>query len=109
MAQVLMEASRARGLGARLAAFARVRPRDLVPEAPAIAEPSTGLTMGQSAEKMAKENGITREEQDRIAYASHRAAAAATADGRLLAEMCAVLLPPRYEAAVPADNLVRPD
>jgi len=49
-----------------------VRPRDLQPEAPAIAEPSTGLTMGQSAEKMAKENGITREEQDSIAYASHR-------------------------------------
>ena len=37
------------------------------PETPAIAEPSTGLTMGQSAEKMAKENGITREEQDQIA------------------------------------------
>ena len=52
---------------ARLQAFSRVRPRDLVPDAPAIAEPSTGLSMGQSAEKMARENGITREEQDRIA------------------------------------------
>jgi acetyl-CoA acyltransferase len=109
MARALMEASRARGMGGRLRALARVRPRDLVPETPAIAEPSTGLTMGQSAEKMAKENGISREEQDRIAYASHRAAAAATDDGRLAAETCAVLLPPRYETAVSADNLVRPD
>ena len=46
---------------------ARIRPRDLVPVTPAIAEPSTGETMGQSAEKMAKENGITREEQDELA------------------------------------------
>src|SRR6185503_11556837 len=76
-----MEASRARGFGERLAAFAKVRPKDLTPEVPAIAEPSTGLTMGQSAEKMAKENHISREEQDQIAYDSHRHAAAATDGG----------------------------
>ncbi len=109
MAQVLMEASRARSLGGRLKAFSRVRLRDLVPETPAIAEPSTGLTMGQSAEKMAKENGITREEQDRIAFLSHKNAAAATEDGRLPAETCTVLVPPRYEVAVSADNLLRRD
>ncbi len=99
MAQVLMEASKARGLGGRLKAFSKVRLRDLVPETPAIAEPSTGLTMGQSAEKMAKENGITREEQDRIAFLSHKNAAAAIEDGRLPAETCTVLVPPRYEVA----------
>jgi acetyl-CoA acyltransferase len=109
MAQVLMEASRARSLGGRLKAFSKVRLRDLVPETPAIAEPSTGLTMGQSAEKMAKENGITREEQDRIAFLSHKNGAAATEDGRLPAEMCTVLVPPRYEVAVSADNLLRKD
>ena len=109
MARVLMEASRARSLGARLRAFARVRPRDLVPDAPAIAEPSTGLTMGQSAEKMAKENGISRAEQDRIAFLSHRNGWAATEDGRLKAETCTVILPPRYETAVSADNLLRKD
>jgi acetyl-CoA acyltransferase len=109
MARALVESSRARGMGGRVRAFARVRPRDLVPDTPAIAEPSTGLTMGQSAEKMAKENGITREEQDAIAYASHRDAAAATDDGRLPAEMCAVLVPPRYDDAVTGDNLLRRD
>jgi acetyl-CoA acyltransferase len=109
MARILVDAQRARSLGARLATFARVRPRDLVPDAPAIAEPSTGLTMGQSAEKMAKENGITREEQDRIALASHRKAWAATQDGRLPAETCAVHVPPSYETTVSADNLVRKD
>jgi acetyl-CoA acyltransferase len=109
MARSLVEASRARSLSARLSAFAGLRPRDLVPETPAIAEPSTGLTMGQSAEKMAKENGITREEQDRIALVSHQRAAAAIADGRLRAETCAVPVPPRYETTATADNLVRRD
>ena len=89
MARALVDAQKARSLGARLAIFARLRPRDLVPQAPAIAEPSTGLTMGQSAEKMAKENGISREEQDRIALASHRNAARAADEGRLAPEMCA--------------------
>ena len=109
MAHALVDAQKARTLGARLAIFARLRPRDLVPQSPAIAEPSTGLTMGQSAEKMAKENGITREEQDRIALASHRNAARARDERRLAPEMCTVHVPPSYATAVTADNLVRSD
>lgn len=85
--RLLVEASKARSLGQRLGIIAKVRPRDLVPVTPAIAEPSTGESMGQSAEKMAKENGITREEQDRFALQSHQRAAAGTADGRLTAEI----------------------
>jgi acetyl-CoA acyltransferase len=109
MARMLVEASRAKGLGARLKAFASMKLRDLVPQTPAISEPSTGLTMGQSAEKMAKENGISREEQDEIAFLSHKNAAAAIDDGRLTKEMCRVPIPPKYEADVTADNLVRRD
>jgi acetyl-CoA acyltransferase len=109
MAQILVEAQRGKTLGARLSALVKIRPRDLIPDAPAIAEPSTGLTMGQSAEKMAKENGITREEQDKIALASHQRGWAATSDGRLPAEMCAVHVPPGYETAITADNLLRKD
>ena len=109
MTKILMQASRARSLGERLAAFAKVRPADLTPEVPAIAEPSTGLTMGQSAEKMAKENHISREEQDQIAYLSHKNAAAATEAGRFASEICPVLVPPKYEPAVTEDNLIRRD
>jgi acetyl-CoA acyltransferase len=109
MARALVAASKARSLGARLSAFAGIRPRDLLPDTPAIAEPSTGLSMGQSAEKMAKENGISREEQDQIAYLSHKNAAAATDDGRLPAEMCPVFLAPQYKTAVTTDNLLRRD
>lgn len=109
MAQALIRASKARGLGDRLSSFARLRPRDFVPQTPAIEEPSTGLTMGQSAEKMAKENGISRAEQDAIALASHVNSAAATDDGRLREEMCRVIVPPRCEAIVEEDNLIRRD
>ena len=68
--------ARRRRSGSGSGIFAQVRPRDLVPVTPAIAEPSTGESMGQSAEKMAKENGITREAQDRLALLSHQRAAA---------------------------------
>lgn len=109
MARALFEASRAKSVAGRVKAFAGLRPRDLVPDTPAIAEPSTGLTMGQSAEKMAQENGITRAEQDEIAYLSHHNAAAAGDDGRLPAEMCRVFVPPRYTTVVESDNLIRRD
>ncbi|HET7293945.1 MAG TPA: acetyl-CoA C-acyltransferase [Vicinamibacteria bacterium] len=106
MRRALLEASRAKSLAGRLRPFLGLRPRDLAPDAPAIAEPSTGLTMGQSAEKMAKENGVTREEQDEIAWRSHVRAAAAANDGRIPAELARVFVPPKYEA-VESDNLVR--
>src|SRR5207253_2541510 len=76
LADILVEANKAKSLGARLRTISRIRPRDLVPVSPAIAEPSTGETMGQSAEKMAKENHISRAAQDRWALRSHSAARA---------------------------------
>ena len=81
-------------------ALSRIRPRDLVPITPAIAEPSTGETMGQSAEKMAKINHIPREEQDQFALRSHRLAAAGTKDGRLTAEIAPVYVPPKFDAVL---------
>ena len=107
--RILMEASKARSVGQRLGAFSRVRPKDLVPVSPAIAEPSTGESMGQSAEKMAKENGITREAQDRIALMSHQRAAAATVDGRLTAEIVPWLGGKDLDEVTTSDNGIRPD
>ncbi len=108
-AELLVEASKAKSLGGRLKTLAKTRPRDLIPVTPAIAEPSTGLTMGQSAEKMAKENGITREAQDRFALRSHQRAAAGTADGRLTAEIVPLFVPPGYDTVVTSDNGIRAD
>lgn len=109
MSDVLIAASKARSLGERVATLARLRPRDLVPITPAIAEPSTGETMGQSADKMAKLNGISREAQDRFALRSHQRAAAGFDDGRLAAEIVPVPEPPDYATLLASDNLVRRD
>jgi len=107
--RVLVEASKAKSLGGRLASVGQVRPRDLIPVTPAIAEPSTGESMGQSAEKMAKENGISREEQDRIAYMSHQRASAATADGRLTAEIAPWFSGKEMDQIAREDNGIRAD
>ncbi len=109
LARTLVAASCAKSLGARLRAFTRLRPRDLVPVAPAIAEYSTGETMGEAAERMAKENGISREDQDLWALGSHRKAHAGTEDGRLTAEIAPVYVPPRYRVTVDRDNGIRSD
>jgi acetyl-CoA acyltransferase len=108
-ADALVLASKARTFPARLKALSRIRPKDLIPVTPAIAEPSTGETMGQSAEKMAKLNAIAREEQDHFALRSHRLAAAGTADGRLTAEIMPVYVPPRFESVLTSDNGIRED
>ena len=108
-ADALVLASKAKSLPARLKALAQIRPKDLIPVTPAIAEPSTGETMGQSAEKMAKLNAISREEQDHFALRSHRLAAAGTADGRLTAEIMPVYVPPRFESVLTSDNGIRED
>ena len=107
--KLLVEASKAKTLTGRLSVFSRVRPRDLVPVSPAIAEPSTGETMGQSAEKMAKENGIPREAQDELALRSHLRAAAGTADGRLTAEIVPWLGGRNLDEPVTTDNGIRAD
>jgi acetyl-CoA acyltransferase len=102
----LVAMSRARGVGARLRLVAQLRPRDFVPVAPAIGEPSTGLTMGQSAEKMARVNAIAREAQVAWALGSHQRAHAGHADGRLAAEIAPF---PLGDAMIAVDNGVRAD
>jgi acetyl-CoA acyltransferase len=105
----LVAAAKGKTLGQRLAPFRSLRPRDLIPVQPAIAERSTGETMGASAERMAKENGISREDQDAWALRSHELAAAGTADGRLTDEMAPVYVPPDFETVVTSDNGIRTD
>jgi len=108
-ADALVSASKQKSLGGKLGSFSKIRPKDLAPDAPAIAESSTGLTMGESAEKMAKANGITREEQDRFALQSHHRAAEATANGRFKDEVMQVVVPPSFDNIVDQDNLIRGD
>jgi acetyl-CoA C-acetyltransferase len=73
--------ARGRSFGEKLSTIGSVRLRDLKPTHPGIAEPRTGLSMGQHCEEMAKEWRVTRREQDELALASHRNAAAAWQSG----------------------------
>lgn len=82
--------ARARGFRQTLGLVAALRPGDFKPTPPGVAEPSTGLSMGEHCELMVKEWAVGREEQDRIAYRSHRLAMQATEDGRLSAEIRAL-------------------
>ncbi|RXM22253.1 acetyl-CoA C-acyltransferase, partial [Citrobacter sp. AAK_AS5] len=81
---------RRKGRLGRLAAAARVRPRHLRP-VPALAlglrDPVTGLSMGESADRLARDFGVSREEQDRYAVTSHQRAAAAIAAGKFKDEI----------------------
>lgn len=109
LARILVASAKARSLRKRVGVLSRIRPRDLFPVHPQIAEPSTGETMGAAAERMAKENGIAREAQDAWALRSHRLAAAGTEDGRLAAEMAPVFLPPSYRKVIDRDAGIRRD
>ncbi|GHG62478.1 acetyl-CoA C-acyltransferase FadI [Comamonas sp. JC664] len=109
LAHALVAASKGRSLPDKLKPFQRLKAKDLLPVPPAIAEYSTGMTMGESAEKMAKENGISREEQDRIAYNSHRNAAKAWKDGLFDNEVMHVVVPPKFDKTAERDNIVRED
>jgi acetyl-CoA C-acetyltransferase len=75
--KIVLTSAHGRTAGERLSPWFGLRPGHLKPSAPGIAEPRTGLSMGQHAEEMAKEWRIGRAEQDELAAASHRNAAAA--------------------------------
>jgi acetyl-CoA C-acetyltransferase len=75
--QLLLKSYRGRSGWQRLAPFFGLRPRHFKPVLPAVIEPRTGLSMGQSAELMAKQWSIARADQDQLAYDSHHKAAAA--------------------------------
>jgi acetyl-CoA acyltransferase len=103
----LVALTKARTFKDRLDILTGLRPKDFAPVPPAIKEPSTGLTMGQHAEQMAKDYGISRQDQDALAHRSHALAAAAWDAGKLDDEVM-----PAYLAGQPVfrrDNNVRPD
>jgi acetyl-CoA C-acetyltransferase len=100
--RIVLESARGRSFGQRLKPWLRLRPRDLKPSVPGVAEPRTGLSMGEHCELMAKEWAIGRAEQDELAYVSHLNAAAAWKEG-----FYDDLVVPF--AGLSADNNVRPD
>ena len=76
-ARRLIASSRARGVGEKLKVWSGFRLRELKPVIPGIAEPTTGLSMGQHTDRMARDWSVSRQDQDQLAFESHKKAAAA--------------------------------
>jgi acetyl-CoA acyltransferase len=107
LARAVAGAAQARTIPARLQSLAQVRVADLAPVAPGIRETSTGLTMGESAELMAKVNGISRQAQDELALRSHQNAVRAAKACHTSREVVPVYRPDGK--AVTEDNHPRED
>lgn len=79
--KILLEANRGKTTADKIKTLLKVRPRHLAPHIPRNGEPRTGLSMGESCELMAQTWAIPRDEQDKLAVASHQKLAAAYAEG----------------------------
>ncbi len=108
LTHALQEAASAKSIQARLRAVSQIRASDLKPETPAIEEPTTGLSMGESAEEMAKEYGISRQAQDEYTEMTHHRAAKAFDEGRF-PEVMTLLTGDEFDTAVDRDTMVRAD
>lgn len=101
----LVKANKARSLMAKLNAFKGIRFKDLAPIPPAIAEYTTGLRMGDSAEQMAKDHAIAREAQDELTLRSHTLAHQAWEDGKLDDEVILAHAEPYKDVFIRDENI----
>lgn len=108
LARALVDLQKARTLGQRWGIIKKLGLKDLLPVPPAVAEYSTGLSMGQTAEQMAKTHGITREAQDELAHRSHSLAAESWNEGKLTNEVMTAYAEP-FKGALDKDNNIRFD
>lgn len=106
LGRALVDLNKARTFQQRLKIFRRLSLKDLMPVPPAVAEYSTGLSMGQTAEQMAKTHGITREAQDELAHRSHVLATKAWESGKMADEVM-VAHPEPHKTFLEMDNNIR--
>lgn len=106
LAQGLLELSKAKTLPQKLSILRKLSFKDLLPVPPAVAEYSTGLSMGQTAEQMAKTHQISREEQDALAHRSHSLATQAWEDG-LIQDEVMTAYPEPFKEWIAKDNNIR--
>lgn len=104
----LMAMQKAKGFGGLLKTLKGFRFSELKPQVPAIAEFSTGLSMGQDADRLAARMGVSRTDQDAFALRSHQNAGKAWEEGLFDDEVLDVAVPPKFKA-LKQDNGVRAD
>ena len=101
LTDILVSASKAKTLGDKFRKLASLRLRDLKPSIISQTDPLVGMRMGDTAEVLAKEFGVTRREQDEFALMSHHRAVSARS--RLEEEIVPYYLPPKYEMTIKND------
>lgn len=106
LARALVDLNKARTLGQRWNIIKKIRFKDLAPVPPAVAEYSTGLSMGQTAEQMAKTHNISRADQDAMAHRSHTLATKAWESG-LMKDEVMVAHPEPFKEFIEMDNTIR--
>ncbi|PKG58919.1 acetyl-CoA C-acyltransferase FadI [Shewanella sp. Choline-02u-19] len=106
LAHALVDLNKARTFSQKLSIFRRLGLKDLLPVPPAVAEFSTGLSMGQTAEQMAKTYNISRADQDALAHRSHTLATETWNAGKLAQEVMTAHVPP-YKGFIDRDNNIR--
>jgi len=106
LARILVDLTKARTLGQRLSLLRRLGLKDLLPVSPAVAEYSTGISMGQTAEQMAKTYQISRQDQDALAHRSHTLATQSWQEGKLAGEVMTAHSQP-YKNFIDKDNCIR--
>ncbi|MCF2950356.1 acetyl-CoA C-acyltransferase FadI [Paraglaciecola aquimarina] len=108
LGRALVDLQKTKTLGQKWQVLKKLGLKDLLPVPPAVAEYSTGLSMGQTAEQMAKTHQISRQDQDALAHRSHTLAAQSWTDGKLANEVMTAY-PEPYKAPFEKDNNVRFD
>lgn len=102
--QALSRLQKAKGPNDYFKVLKDLGPKDLVPDIPSPAEFSTGLTMGQSCERMGKAWGVSREEADEFAARSHVLADRAWDEGRFDDEVTPVQPAPKFDTVEKDDG-----
>ena len=102
--KTLLQAQKAKGLKGMWQVIKDFKFKSLAPEAPAIAEFSTGLTMGADADQLAAKFNVSRQQQDEFALRSHQNAAAAWEAGVFDDEVCPMPIPPKFEVVKQDDT-----
>ena len=104
---MLFDSSKGKNLIQKAKPFLKMGVGDIAPDIPAIAERSTGLTMGESAEIMARQNQISRADQDQFALRSHTLASKLEKEEIFKKELLKTFIPPNFEEPIYVDNTVK--
>ena len=105
-AHAMVDLNKARTFSQKFKIVRGLNLKDLLPVPPAVAEYSTGISMGQTAEQMAKTHQISRADQDALAHRSHTLATQAWKDGLFDDEVMTAHVAP-YHSFISQDNTIR--